>query len=134
MKEEIDKGDLKEVKHIVDDVISNEEKISHHGKRADSIVKGMLQHSRASSGKKELTDINALVDECVRLSYHGLRAKDKEFNVTINTDFDGSVGKINVVPQDISRVLLNLLSNAFYTVEEKKAKLDGAFEPIISVS
>src|SRR3954468_17799067 len=140
MKEEIDKGDLKEVKHIVDDVISNEEKISHHGKRADSIVKGMLQHSRASSGKKELTDINALVDECVRLSYHGMRAKDKEFNAEIKTDFDESlsaneagIGKVNIVPQDISRVLINLLNNAFYAVDEKKRHLNGMYEPEISV-
>src|SRR3954466_16361129 len=93
MKEEIDKGALEEVKLIVDDVISNEEKISHHGKRADSIVKGMLQHARANTGKKESTDINALVDECIRLSYQGLRAKDKEFNASINTDFDDSIGK-----------------------------------------
>ena len=80
----------------------------------------MLQHSRASTGKKELTDINALVDECVRLSYHGMRAKDKEFNAAIKTDLDESIGKVNVVPQDISRVLLNLLNNAFYAVDEKE--------------
>src|SRR4051812_20985879 len=133
MKEEIDKGDLKEVKLIVDDVISNEEKISHHGRRAESIVKGMLQHSRASSGKKELTDINALVDECVRLSYHGLRAKNKEFNANINTGFDESIGKINIVPQDISRVLLNLFNNAFYAINEKKKHLNGSYEPGIAV-
>src|SRR3954447_459123 len=106
MKEEIDKGDLEEVKLIVNDVISNEEKINHHGKRADSIVKGMLQHSKASTGKKEFTDINALVDESLRLSYHGMMAKDKGFNATIKTDLDDSIGKINVIPQDISRVLL----------------------------
>jgi len=133
IKVEIDKGDLEEVKLIVDDVISNEEKISHHGKRADSIVKGMLLHSRANTGKKELTDINALVDECLRLSYHGLRAKDKEFNAEIKTDFDESIGKINIVPQDISRVLLNLFNNAFYAVDEKRAKLNGIFEPNVSV-
>ena len=85
-----------------------------------AIVKGMLQHSRASTGKKELTDINALVDECLRLSYHGLRAKDKEFNADIKTEFDESIGKINIVPQDISRVLINLFNNAFYAVNEKK--------------
>src|SRR3954466_13609172 len=133
MKEEIDKGDLEEVKLIVDDVISNEEKISHHGKRADSIVKGMLQHSKASTGKKDLTDINALVDEGLRLSYHGLRAKDKGFNATINTDFDEGIGKINIIPQDISRVLLNLFNNAFYAVNEKKSRLNGTFEPAVSV-
>jgi ligand-binding sensor domain-containing protein/nitrogen-specific signal transduction histidine kinase len=133
MKEEIDKGDLEEVKLIVDDVISNEEKISHHGKRADSIVKGMLQHSKASTGKKDLTDINALVDESLRLSYHGLRAKDKGFNATINTDFDEGIGKINIISQDISRVLLNLFNNAFYAVNEKKSRLNGTFEPALSV-
>ncbi len=93
----------------------------------------MLQHSRASTGKKELTDINALVDESLRLSYHGLRAKDKGFNATINTDFDESIGKINIVPQDISRVLLNLFNNAFYAVNEKKSRLNGTFEPAVSV-
>jgi len=118
---------------IADDIKDNEQKIIHHGKRADSIVKGMLQHSRASTGKKEFTDINALVDECIRLSYHGMRAKDKEFNAAIKTDLDGSIGKVNIVPQDISRVLLNLLNNAFYAVDEKKRRLDGMFEPAVSV-
>jgi len=118
---------------LLRDVKENTEKIIHHGKRADSIVKGMLQHSRASTGKKELTDINALVDESLRLSYHGLRAKDKEFNATINTNFDESIGKINIVPQDISRVMLNLFNNAFYAVHEKKAKLNGTYEPAVSV-
>ena len=118
---------------LLNDIEQNTEKIIHHGKRADSIVKGMLQHSRASTGKKELTDINALVDECVRLSYHGMRAKDKEFNAAIKTELDGSIGKVNIVPQDISRVLLNLLNNAFYTVDEKKAQLNGTYEPTVSV-
>src|SRR4051812_16008832 len=133
IKEEIDKGDLAEVKLIVDDVISNEEKISHHGKRADSIVKGMLQHSRANTGKRELTDINALVDEIIRLSYHGMRAKDKEFSAETKTALDENIGKINIIPQDISRVLLNLFNNAFYAVNEKKSKLNGAYEPIVTV-
>ena len=99
---------------ILNDIKENEEKINLHGKRADAIVKGMLQHSRASTGKKELTDINALADEYLRLSYHGLRAKDKDFNVEIKTEFDESIGKIEVVPQEIGRVLLNLYNNAFY--------------------
>jgi signal transduction histidine kinase len=99
---------------IINDIIVNEEKINHHGKRADAIVKGMLQHSRASSGQKELTDINALCDEYLRLAYHGMRAKDKEFNAEIKTDFDNTIEKINIVPQDIGRVLLNLINNAFY--------------------
>ena len=95
-------------------------KFYHHGKRADAIVKGMLQHSRASTGEKEPTDINALCDEYLRLSYHGLRAKDKNFNAIMKTDFDKSIGKINIIPQDIGRVLLNLYNNAFYAVSEKQ--------------
>ncbi len=114
MKDEIDKGNYDEVKLLANDVEENEEKILQHGKRADAIVKGMLQHSRVSTGKKEPTDINALADEYLRLSYHGMRAKDKTFNATIKTDFDSSIGKINIVPQDIGRVLLNLFNNAFY--------------------
>jgi signal transduction histidine kinase len=121
MKDEIDKGNIEDAKAIADDVIENQEKINLHGKRADSIVKGMLQHSRAGSGQKELTDINKLADEYLRLSYHGMRAKDKSFNAVpmemgIKTDFDESIEKINVVPQDIGRVLLNLYNNAFYAV------------------
>ena len=108
MKEEIDKGNIDEVKAIANDVKENEEKINHHGKRADAIVKGMLQHSRSSSGIKEPTDINALADEYLRLAYHGFRAKDKSFNATLKTDFDESIGKINIIPQDIGRVILNL--------------------------
>ena len=106
MKDEIDKGNIDEVKAIANDIKENEEKINHHGKRADAIVKGMLQHSRASSGQKEPTDINALADEYLRLAYHGLRAKDKSFNATLKTDFDESIGKINIIPQDIGRVIL----------------------------
>ena len=104
---------------IINDVIENSEKINHHGKRAGDIVKGMLQHSRSSAGVKESTDINALADEYLRLSYHGLRAKDKDFNATMKTDFDSSIGKINIIPQDIGRVLLNLYNNAFYACAER---------------
>ena len=106
-----------EVKAIAKDIKENEEKINHHGKRADAIVKGMLQHSRTSSGQKEPTDINALADEYLRLAYHGFAAKDKTFNAEIKTDFDKSIGKINIVPQDIGRVILNLINNAFYAVK-----------------
>ncbi len=134
MKAEIDKGNMEEVKAIAVDIGSNEEKINHHGKRADAIVKGMLQHSRSSSGKKEPADINALCDEYLRLSYHGLRAKDKSFNATIKTDFDQSFEKINIIPQDIGRVLLNLLNNAFYVVDEKKKLNIIGYEPKVSVS
>jgi signal transduction histidine kinase len=119
---------------IADDVKQNLEKILHHGKQADGIVKGMLQHSRSSSVVKEPTDINALADEYLRLSYQGLRAKDKDFNAHFKTDFDESIGKIDVVPQDLGRVLLNLYHNAFYSVNEKKKLLDGTFEPTVSVS
>ena len=120
MKDELKKGNIEEVNSLADDVIDNEDKIIFHGKRADAIVKGMLQHSRSSSGVKEPTDINALCDEYLRLSYHGLRAKDKSFNATMKTDFDNSIGNINIIPQDIGRVVLNLLTNAFYAVTEKK--------------
>ena len=106
LKEEIEKGNIEEVKTIANDIAANEEKINHHGKRADAIVKGMLQHSRSSSGVKEPTDINALADEYLRLAYHGLRAKDKSFNATMKTDFDESIGNINIIPQDIGRVIL----------------------------
>ena len=119
MKEEIGKGNFDEVKAIANDIAENEQKINHHGKRADAIVKGMLQHSRSSTGLKEPPDINALADEYLRLAYHGLRAKDKSFNATMKTDFDGTIGKIDVIPQDIGRVILNLITNAFYACTER---------------
>jgi len=136
MKEEAEKGNLEEVKAIANDIAENERKINHHGKRADAIVKGMLQHSRSSNGVKEPTDINALADEYLRLSYHGLRAKDKSFNATLNTDFDDGIGLIQVVPQDIGRVILNLITNAFYAVDARKKNLKGLpdYEPTVSVS
>ncbi len=134
MNDEIDKGNLNEVRSIAKDVIDNEEKINHHGKRADAIVKGMLQHSRSSSGQKEPTDINSLVDEYLRLAYHGLRAKDKSFNSNLKTNFDDSIGKINIIPQDIGRVVLNLINNAFYAVDEKKKQIQNGYEPTVSVS
>ncbi|KAA9034456.1 tetratricopeptide repeat protein [Ginsengibacter hankyongi] len=119
---------------LLKNIKDNEEKINQHGRRADAIVKGMLQHARPSSGEKELTDINMLAGEFLKLSYHGLRAKDKSFNVTIVTDFDEAVGKIQIAPQEIGRVLLNLYNNAFYAVTEKKnLKIEG-YEPTVSVS
>ncbi len=114
MEEELDKGNAAGAREIAKDVQQNLEKILHHGKRADGIVKGMLQHSRSSSGVKEPTDINALADEYLRLAYHGLRAKDKSFNATMKTDFDETIGNINIIPQEIGRVILNLITNAFY--------------------
>jgi two-component system NtrC family sensor kinase len=141
MENELNAGNKDEAISIAKDIKENEEKINHHGKRADAIVKGMLQHSRSSTGQKELTDINALADEYLRLSYHGLRAKDNFFNVAMQTEFDENTGKINIVPQDIGRVLLNLFTNAFYSVNEKKKHsqppLSGggvAHEPTVSVS
>ena len=140
MVDEVDKGNTQEVKAIASDLIQNLEKINHHGQRAAAIVKGMLQHSRSSSGVKEPTDINALCDEYLRLSYHGLRAKDKSFNATLKTDFDNSIGKINIIPQDIGRVVLNLINNAFYAVDEKKKSphpLKGStetYEPTVTVT
>ena len=120
MKDELRKGKIEDAIALANDVIENQKKINHHGKRADAIVKGMLQHARSSNGIKEPTDINALCDEYLRLAYHGLRAKDNSFNATMKTDFDESIGKINIIPQDIGRVILNLINNAFYAVDEKK--------------
>jgi signal transduction histidine kinase len=134
MNEEIEKGNFDEVKALAKDVTDNEEKINFHGKRADAIVKGMLQHSRSSNGVKEPTNINALADEYLRLAYHGLRAKDKSFNATMKTDFDETIGNINIIPQDIGRVILNLITNAFYVVDEKKKSGIENYEPTVSVS
>ncbi|HLX90585.1 MAG TPA: ATP-binding protein, partial [Puia sp.] len=128
------KGNTDEVKSIANYVIANEDKINHHGKRADAIVKGMLQHSRSSSSQREPTDINGVADECLRLSYHGLRAKDSSFNAILNTDFDANIGKMNIIPQDIGRVLLNLYNNAFYAVNEKSKEQIQGYEPAVSVS
>src|SRR6187549_241010 len=134
MTEQLEKGNANEAKAIANEVKMSLEKINLHGKRADGIVKSMLQHSRTSNNKKEPTDINVLADEYLRLAYHGLRAKDKSFNATIKTDFDESIGKINIIPQDIGRVVLNLINNAFYAVEEKKKRNQNGYEPTVSVS
>jgi len=134
MKCEMKNGNLTEAESIADAVIENEQKINHHGQRADAIVKGMLQHSRTSSGQKELTDINALCDEYLRLAYHGLRAKDKSFNAETVTDFDSSAGKINIIPQDIGRVFLNLINNAFYAVNERQKTGGESYRPAVSMS
>ena len=134
LKQELNAGRVDVAIGISNEIKDNEEKINHHGKRADAIVKGMLQHSRTSSGQKEPTDINALADEYVRLAYHGLRAKDKSFNASFKTDFDDSIGKINIVPQEIGRVILNLINNAFYEVNEKKKMNLTGYEPTVSVS
>ena len=134
MKDEINKGNIDNANAIANDIIENEEKINHHGKRASDIVKGMLQHSRASAGVKESTNINALADEYLKLSYQGQRAKVKSFNSAMKTNFDENIGNINIIPQDIGRVLLNLYNNAFYAVAEKKKLNIENYESTVSVS
>ncbi len=134
LKEEIEKGNYTQAKTLVKDIRDNEEKINHHGKRADTIVKGMLEHSRSRSGQKELTNLNALCDEYLRLSDNGFRAKDKSFNATTKTDFDKSIGNINIISQDIGRALLNLINNAFYAVTEKQNSGVENYKPLVSIA
>jgi len=134
MKTALAAGDKEEAIAIANDIAANEQKINHHGKRADAIVKGMLQHSRTSSAIKEPADINALADEYFRLAYHGLRAKDKTFNATLKSNFDDTIGSINIIPQDIGRVVLNLFTNAFYAVTERKKQNIPGYEPTVTLS
>lgn len=134
LKKELAIGNRQYAEELADNIKENETKINHHGKRADAIVKGMLQHSRSSSGQKELTDINALCDEYLRLSYHGLRAKDKSFNAKFELQLDPTLPKVNVVPQDIGRVVLNLVNNAFYAVTLRHSKGDDSYQPTVWVS
>jgi len=134
MCEQLEKGNAEEAKAIANEVKMSLEKINLHGKRADGIVKSMLQHSRTSTGKKEPTDINVLADEYLRLAYHGLRAKDKSFNAAIKTDYDESIGLVKIISQDIGRVILNLITNAFYAVMEKKKIHPTGYEPTVTVS
>jgi signal transduction histidine kinase len=134
MQAELKQGHTPDALQIAAEVKNNLQKISHHGRRADVIVKNMLQHSRKTSGSKEPADLNALVDEYLRLSYHGFRAKDKSFNAILETHFDPTVGKVNMIGQDIGRVLLNLFNNSFYSVAKKNAAEGKEYEPIIIVS
>src|SRR5664279_761812 len=134
LQAELKSGKTNEAFSISNNIKENEQKINHHGKRADAIVKGMLQHSRLNTSIKEPADINALADEYLRLSYHGLRAREKSFNAMIDTDFDQTIGYVNIVPQDIARVLLNLYNNAFYAVSEKLKQQPVGYEPTVSVS
>jgi two-component system, NtrC family, sensor kinase len=137
LKVEIDNGNYQDAKEIADNIQSNQEKIDHHGKRAASIVKGMLQHSRNSNGQKEPTDINALADEYLRLAYHGLRAKDKSFNASMDTSFDPNIGEIHINGQDVGRVILNLVTNAFHTVRQRaitENKNNTSYKPTVSIS
>ena len=134
LKTEVEAGNKQQALELANNIKENEEKINHHGRRADGIVKSMLQHSRSSSGKKELTDINLLADEYTRLAYHGLRAKDKTFNAKFETEFDESIDQINVIPQEIGRVLLNLINNAFYAVTEKEKQAGETYKPTVTVT
>jgi signal transduction histidine kinase len=135
INEELEAGNMDEVAEITTDLKQNLDKINHHGQRASGIVKGMLEHSRTGSGEKELTDINKLADEYLRLSYHGLRAKDKSFNAYFKSEFDEKMPKVNVVAQDLGRVILNLINNAFYAVSEKaRANDDKNYKPTVKVS
>jgi len=139
LKAELAVGNVQSATEIASNIKDNSEKITNHGKRADAIVKGMLQHSRTSAGQKEPTDINALCDEYLRLAYHGLRAKDKSFNAKFETDFDSSLPKINVVPQEIGRVILNLINNAFYAASERQkgeplTQNAESYEPVVNLS
>jgi signal transduction histidine kinase len=133
MNEELNKGDIDEAKTISNDIKQNLEKINHHGKRADAIVKGMLQHSRTGSGVKEPSDINRLADEYLRLAYQGFRARDKSFNATFSTEFDNGINKVDIVPQEIGRVILNLINNAFYAVNERAKQGVAGYEPTVIV-
>lgn len=134
MNTEIDLGNSEEAREIAKDIMRNLEKINHHGKRADGIVKGMLQHSQTTSGKLEPADLNAIVEEYIRLCYHGLRAKDKFFSASIKSTFDPGVGNVQMIPQDIGRVVFNLLTNAFYAVNEaKKLRVDKEYEPVVTI-
>lgn len=133
VKSQRSKLKTEELDELLDDIAANEEKINHHGKRADAIVKGMLQHSSSSTGIKEPTDINKLIDEYTRLCYHGIRAKDKTFNAGIQTEYDERIGNISIIPQDIGRVILNLLTNAFFAVHERKQQETAGYQPAVSI-
>jgi two-component system NtrC family sensor kinase len=133
LKAELTAGKTTEAVQLADDIRQNNEKITFHGKRADSIVKGMLQHSRNSSGQKELTDINNLADECLRLSYHGFRARDNSFNAKAETHFEEGLPLLLVASQDLGRVLLNLITNAFYSVAQKRKQVGDQYAPIVEV-
>jgi signal transduction histidine kinase len=134
LKKELVAGNTAQAIEVAENIKNNQEKINYHGQRADAIVKGMLQHSRASTGKKEPTDINRFADEYLRLAYHGIRARDKSFNAKFEAAFDATVGKVNMVPQDIGRVILNLINNAFYAVSEKAKQNIPGYQPTVTVT
>jgi signal transduction histidine kinase len=131
---EMNQGNVHRASVLLNDIKENEQKIIHHGQRADAIVKGMLQHSHSNAGQKELRDINTLADEYLRLSYHGMRAKDGSFNATLETVFNDNIGKVDIVPQEIGRVIVNLLNNAFYAVSEKQRQNISGYEPTVTLT
>lgn len=132
--EDINDGKFNSVKEIVNDLIQNEEKITQHGKRAEAIVKGMLQHSRTKSDQKEKIDINALCDEYLKLAYHGLRAKDKSFNSAMDTNYSTELPEIEIARQDLGRVILNVITNAFHSVRQKSENNPDNYQPTIGIS
>jgi signal transduction histidine kinase len=134
VREEIKAGNYDEAKAILTNLAENLEKINQHGSRADAIVKNMLQHSRKNTGERELTDINSIVDDCLRLSYQALRNKDKTFNAVLETHFDPAIGKVSIIPQDMGRVFLNLFSNALYAVQEKARRTGNGYMPTVQVT
>jgi signal transduction histidine kinase len=134
LDEELDKGDIAGARSVAADIRKNEQKINHHGKRADFIVKGMLEHSRTTAGERQATNINVLADEFLKLSYHGLRAKDKSFNSELITNFDDKLPSVSIVQQDIGRVLINLFGNAFYAVNQKAKAAGPDYKPTVEVS
>lgn len=134
LKDEIKKGDEQAINDLLDDLHTNNVKINQHGKRADSIIKSMLQHSRTSSGDKESTDLNELCEEYLQLSYHGMRAKEKDFNVKLHSDLAKDLPAVKLVPQDIGRVLMNLLNNAFYATRKSKKTGQPGYEPQVSLT
>jgi len=133
VNQEMDNGHLENSRAVLNEIRQNELKINQHGKRADAIIKGMLQHSRSHSGKKELTDINMLADEYLRLSYHGFRAKENFFNAAIHTNYDKEIGAIHVVASDLGRVFLNIFTNSFYAMNEKSKQSLNGYHPEISI-
>jgi signal transduction histidine kinase len=133
-KEKLDTSDFEELEEILSSLEQNAKKINEHGKRADSIVHSMLQHSRGKAGERQEIDINAMLEEDLNLAYHGMRARDSSFNVTMETDFDKSIGKLRIVPQDVSRVFLNILTNSFYEVHRKRGENGDGYAPLVGVS
>jgi signal transduction histidine kinase len=132
--DEMAMGRNDEAKQIADDIAVNLQKINHHGKRADTIVKGMLQHSRPTTGHKEPVNIQGLIEEYIKLAFHAFRGQENSFMVKLNTDFDPSIDMVHIAPQEIGRVLLNVFNNAFYAVQEKKRKATGDYEPMVSIT